>query len=522
MLRDFRKAGEVLNARYRIDGVLGKGGSSNVYFGKHLGLDMEVAIKEISAEKLGKISAANEALLLKEIRHPALPNIMDIFDEDGYTYIIREYCRGEDIRKNIHQSGPYSLDKCKLIVKHLSSVLNYLHSQEPALIYRDLKPSNVIIDEKSNIKLIDFGISRKFDQEKKDDTQYMGSRKYAAPEQFGLGQSSPKTDIYSLGMLLYFMYTGEDYCDLEEDEKWLKFRSAKEVQLKSAIIKSISFRPEERQNNTKEFMEEAFGPEPESTELSEDTELLEQAIRPSLRLSSTEPELIREDYSLSRPSEFNRTSSGGPERNKRERVQLGFFGLKSGVGVSHLALSAALSYSRRGYKTILCERSKNSAHSLLSAFINGEDIDEEVGREDIKLEKLRIVLSTSNNSLPSLLSEDYDLILFDFGSGQSALGDFLRLPNKYLVLPSAPYAFNRNLDLIREMGKYRDLHYIFNLSTHKTESVVKWLRLHKLPHLNLGFLDYDKEGDETGRLLDFLEPKCMNGRRRSFIGRLLK
>lgn len=512
MLKDFRKAGDVLNGRYLVLGILGKGGSSNVYYGKHIGLDMEVAIKEVSAEKLGKISASNEANLLKEIRHPALPNIMDIFDEDAYTYIIREYCRGEDMRKNIHQTGPYSLEKCKFIAEELSSVLEFLHSQSPPLIYRDLKPSNVIIDEKDEIKLIDFGISRKFDEDKKEDTEYMGSRKYAAPEQFGLGQSSPRTDIYSLGMLLYFMYVGEDYCEIEEEEKWLKFRNEKELRLKEAIIKAINFRPEDRQASSTIFLEEAFSNEHTSPSLNEETELLEGPYPPI----KIEPQNFKNQLT----EKLNHI--GKESLRPKEKKQLGFFGLKSGVGVSHIALSTALAASRRGYRTLLSERTSASGYTLLSSFLNGDELGTEDEGSAFKMEGLTIDLNTSNKALPSLLSEDYDIIIFDFGCSHKNLGDFLRLPYKYFILPSAPYAYNKNLELIGELKQYKDMNYIFNLSHSKTRNFVRYLQLNKSAHLYLSYLDCDVEGDETLKLLDFLNIEQQDKKRRGIIGRFLK
>lgn len=503
---DRKSTGELLSGRYLIEGMLGKGGSSNVYYGRHLGLDMAVAIKEVSAKKLGKINASNEALLLKDMKHPALPNIIDIFEEGAYTYIIREYCRGEDIRKNIDHSGPYDFEKCKRIARALSSVLEFMHSQEPALIYRDLKPSNVIIDEDDSIKLIDFGISRKFDQNKKDDTQYMGSRKYAAPEQFGLGQSSPKTDIYSLGMLLYFLYTGEDYIDLEEEDKWLKFRNDKELRLKQAILKAISYKPGDRQESTIEFLEEAFGENGEEEHLGEETEYLYQTQSRPKASKTEEPAYVREPGTIP----------------IREKMQLGFFGMKNSVGVSHIALTAALISARKGFKTLLCDRTEDRGLALLSTFINNEEIGEEVEDKEFRYEKLKVKLYDAEDKLPKLLAEDYDVIVFDFGSGQSSLGDFLRLPYKYLILPSQPYAYNKNSELIWELKQYRDIKYIFNLANSQTGDLIKWLNLNKYPHIKLAYVDYQREEEELHKLADFLNLDHITKKRRGFMGRILK
>lgn len=500
MLEQIRENGEILNERYIVKDIIGRGGSSNVYYAIHIALDMPVAIKEVSAEKLGKVSAANEALVLKEIKHPALPVIMDIFEEGSYTYIVREYCKGVDVRKRVDEQGPFSLKESEGIARNLASALSFMHSQNPALIYRDLKPSNVIIDENNDLKLIDFGISRKFDENKSDDTQYIGSRKYAAPEQFGLGQSTTRTDIYALGMFLYFIYTGDDYCDLEEEEKWLKFRNYEELKLKKAILKAISFRPDDRQESVDELIEEAF---------EDDKYRFENA--KTEKLPNSDDKLIgvkNEDYDHN--------------VGARPRAQIAFYGLKSSVGVSHIALLSALAAAKKGFNTILCERGTLGGYDKYGNFINGEDVNESSDETEIRLGKLRLILQGSNKNLADLISEDYDLLILDFGSSQRAMGDFLRSQNKYFVLPSSPFALNQNLSRINEMKKYKDMNFIFNLAGKKTSALIKWLGLEKRKCIKLGYIDTELQDDSSDNLLLKIGLERYKTKKKSILGRLAK
>lgn len=213
----------LLKQRYRILKQLGQGGMGAVYkaedtqFGNRL-----LAVKEMSQAGLSpqKITEATndfkrEALMLAGLMHPNLPRIYDHFSDNGRWYLVMDYIEGETMEDYLDSAGvtfagtkSLPLEKVLDIGIQLCNVLGYLHNRQPSIIFRDLKPSNVMITIDGHIYLIDFGIARHFKPGQARDTSAFISRGYAAPEQFGIAQTSPQSDIYSLGATLHHLLTG--------------------------------------------------------------------------------------------------------------------------------------------------------------------------------------------------------------------------------------------------------------------------------------------------------------------------
>ena len=248
---------EELNAvvaeRYKLIKCLGRGGMSEVFLARDLILDKEWAVKIISREGVlnGKIcvmSALAEINILKKLDHPSLPRIVDIIENDKELYVIMDYISGITLGEYIKK---YDTAKEKVIVewaKQLCEVLIYLHSREPAIIYRDMKPENIMLTDEGKIKLIDFGIAREYKRANEKDTVYLGTKGYAAPEQFGgNGQTDERTDIYCLGVTLYHLLTGKDPSKppykIYPIRYWNKSLS---VPLEKIILKSTRENPKER------------------------------------------------------------------------------------------------------------------------------------------------------------------------------------------------------------------------------------------------------------------------------------
>ncbi|GCE27432.1 hypothetical protein KDA_29160 [Dictyobacter alpinus] len=211
--------GILLAGRYRVVKLIGKGGFGAVYEasdthfqGKH-----SVAIKEMSDAQLSpqeKASAVqdfrNEADLLIRLKHPNLPNVSDFFEEDNKVYLVMEFIEGktlEDIQSE--KKGPLDERLVMSWAVQLCTVLNYLHTRPQPIIFRDMKPSNVMLTDEGEIKLIDFGIARIFKTTASRDTTLLGSRGYAPVEQHGRGQSDTRSDIYALGATLFDLLTHE-------------------------------------------------------------------------------------------------------------------------------------------------------------------------------------------------------------------------------------------------------------------------------------------------------------------------
>ncbi|MDP4091458.1 MAG: serine/threonine-protein kinase [Bacillota bacterium] len=197
------RKGEILDGRYEILKLLGEGGMGRVYLCRNIRLDVPVAIKEFKAEVSHDF--ISEPHILKKLRHRGIPQIFDIFEENGYNYMVEEYIEGSTLSSHLENIRNMDTDEVIRIALEICDIIEYLHSCNPPIIYRDLKPSNVLIGKDGSIHIIDFGISRVYKEEGARDTVYMGSVGYASPEQCGGGQSCRQTDVYGLGALLYFL-----------------------------------------------------------------------------------------------------------------------------------------------------------------------------------------------------------------------------------------------------------------------------------------------------------------------------
>ena len=199
----------LLNGRYRVVRRLGSGGMSTVYLAESLSLGSLWAIKVI--DRTGKdFDLLAEPNILKRLHHPALPRIVDIAQDDRYLYIVEDYIQGVSLDRQLQVQQRFDESTVVGWAIQLCQVLTYLHNQRPhPIIYRDLKPANLIVSQDNRVQLIDFGIAREYKAGRQGDTAYMGTRGYAAPEQYGSGQTDQRTDIYALGMTLYHLLTGQ-------------------------------------------------------------------------------------------------------------------------------------------------------------------------------------------------------------------------------------------------------------------------------------------------------------------------
>lgn len=198
------------NDTYEIKSVIGKGGMSTVYLAEHKRLHTRWAVKEVRKQQGARFDFLAESNILKRLQHPMLPRIVDIFEDRDYIYIVEDYVEGITLDDLLKQQKKVDEAQGLQWFRDLCGVLNYLHGQRPhPIIYRDMKPSNVMLQPDGTLKLIDFGIAREYKQESNADTTYIGTKGYAAPEQFGKAQTDARTDIYALGVTMYHLLTGK-------------------------------------------------------------------------------------------------------------------------------------------------------------------------------------------------------------------------------------------------------------------------------------------------------------------------
>ena len=172
--------GDVIDGKYEILRELGRGGMSIVYLAMDKRLNKQWAIKEFRKDKddenrrVALESLLKEANIMKKLDHPTLPRIVDIIDQDSTIYIVMDYIEGESLNKVLDAYGAQPQDAVIEWAKQLSEVLDYLHTRKPPVIYRDMKPANIMLKPDGTIRLIDFGIAREYKEGSTGDTEIIG------------------------------------------------------------------------------------------------------------------------------------------------------------------------------------------------------------------------------------------------------------------------------------------------------------------------------------------------------------
>lgn len=264
--------GTVIEGKYEILREIGKGGMSVVYLAMDTHLNKQWAVKEIRKKGDSKNdeivinSLLAEANLMKRLDHSALPRIVDIIDDKSTIFVVMDYIEGKSLDKILDDSGPQPEELVVGWAKQLCDVLSYLHTQQPPIIYRDMKPANIMLKPEGNVKLIDLGIAgeengqiidlgiTKVDKKQKLLNQKgLGTKGYAPQEQ-SKGQTDARSDIFALGMTMHHLLTG---IDPRKGEKYVPVRMwnpelSRSIEL--IIHKCVEPDPENRYQNCKELI----------------------------------------------------------------------------------------------------------------------------------------------------------------------------------------------------------------------------------------------------------------------------
>ncbi|HIA53648.1 MAG TPA: serine/threonine protein kinase [Candidatus Melainabacteria bacterium] len=257
----------VLQGRYEIIDQLGQGGMGTVYLARdHRLHGRTYVIKKLRDdffrdEDREKAMAffMREIEVLCDLKHPNIVDIKDHFPEGNDYFILMEYVEGKNLHEMLHERGePFAEDQVLEWSVQICKVLNYLHTHDPPVIYRDLKPSNVMIDTLGRVKLVDFGIARQYRDD--SDNTHVVSAGYSPPEQYW-GAAEPRSDVYALGATMSFLLTGQEPLALQTSsprkhidtlsehidyivqrataqDPWLRFQNALEM------LEELEYRPE--------------------------------------------------------------------------------------------------------------------------------------------------------------------------------------------------------------------------------------------------------------------------------------
>ncbi len=252
--------GSLVDGKYRILRVVGKGGMSVVYQAVNEKANKIWAIKEVRKDGVQNYEVVKQNLiveteLLKRFNHPNLPSIIDVIDGDGTFLIVMDYIEGNSLSKAL-ENGAQSQDDVIEWSKQLCDVLGYLHSRKPPIIYRDMKPANVMLKPDGKISLIDFGTAREFKSSSVEDTTCLGTQGYAAPEQYGgHGQTDARTDIYCLGATMYHLVTGHNPSVYPYEMRPIRqWNPALSSGLEKIILKCTQRNPDDRYQSCAELL----------------------------------------------------------------------------------------------------------------------------------------------------------------------------------------------------------------------------------------------------------------------------
>ena len=264
-------AGDVLEDRYRIEHLMGRGGMGAVYRAHDLRLQQTVAIKENAIAGVGlspdtfdasRRQFEQEALMLARLRHPSLPRVIDHFvTSEGNQYLVMDFITGDDLGQIIARGGPVPQVRAIAWIGQVCDALEYLHSQKPPIIHRDVKPQNIKVTPQGQVLLVDFGLAKAGDL----GTQTMAGALnvtpgFSPPEQYNMSGTDVRSDIYALGATLYALLTGHvppDSISLQSGDKQLvpprQMNSNISPRVQQAVLKAMSARRDDRPQSAGEF-----------------------------------------------------------------------------------------------------------------------------------------------------------------------------------------------------------------------------------------------------------------------------
>lgn len=253
--------GSLVDGKYKILNKVGQGGMSVVYLAMNEKANKQWAVKEVRKDGVRDFEVVKQGLvaetdILKRLSHPNLPSIIDVIDTDESFIIIMDYIQGNSLNKALEEFGAQPQENVIAWAKQLCDVLNYLHTRTPAIIYRDMKPANIMLKPDGNVTLIDFGTAREYKEKNLADTTCLGTVGYAAPEQFGgMGQTDARTDIYCLGATLYHLVTGMNPCEPPYEIKPIRdINPSLSAGLEKIILKCTQRDPNDRYQSAAELM----------------------------------------------------------------------------------------------------------------------------------------------------------------------------------------------------------------------------------------------------------------------------
>ena len=254
---------QIISNRYQLLEQVGEGSYSVVFRGKDIETGREIAIKEMKSSGLTQeeIREAEEYFfreinILKKLFHESLPRVYDFFIFENRLYMVMEWVEGKNLQEIFEEQGKLTEEKAIDYMKQIGDALLYLQNEKRNIVYKDIKPSNIIINEFGRANLIDFGTARFFSKDKEKDTHVLGTPGYAPPEAYSGSQTDFSSDIYSLGATFYHLTTGEEPCQFRfKFPNPAKYNDKLSPAFSRILLKCLEPR-EKRIDNAKDLIDE--------------------------------------------------------------------------------------------------------------------------------------------------------------------------------------------------------------------------------------------------------------------------
>lgn len=384
--------GDVLDERYRLIDTLGEGRWGRVFLAESVKLGIKWAVKEINLNEDSRVNLLAEPEILKKLSHPRLPRIVDIIKKENCLYIVEDYFEGINLKDLINNRECCSEKNVLRWAKQICEILIYLHNLKPnPIIYRDMKPGNIIIDSNNNAKLVDFGIAREFREDRHSDTTFIGTVGYAAPEQFlPGGLSDERTDIYGLGVTLYHVLTG-----LHPSKGIYPVREVNpsiSSSFEKIISRCVNPRPEHRFQTAKEMMADLIS--------------LDENNRGNiLRVFSSAKKHLKEKTGLFRESNYKNTKLLGT-------VTIAIAGAGRRVGCTHTSIVIASYLASRKSRVAVVELNSYQVFDLLRGDM---PYNQNGGFSKNGIDFYSTRITSKSIDLGSIIRKGYNYIILDLG-----------------------------------------------------------------------------------------------------------
>ncbi len=439
------QVGKIVFEKYEIIREMKTSELVSVYEARHIYLHSSWVIKKINAHHPLYIK---EVEILKSLNHESIPLITDVFLEGDQTYIIREYIDGSTLGEIIREQGVMTENQVLHLGIQICQVLEYLHTHfEQPLIYRDIKPDNIILSNQNQIKLIDFGIARFYQGNKDADTEYLGTRGFAAPEQYGIGQTDIRTDVFGVGILLYYLLTQKNLMSTSIRLEPIRFyRDDVSGHIERIIQKASQFNVEERYTSI--------------IELKNALQYLQEV----QSVANLGCELI----------------------NHKEKI-ITVSGIKSGIGTTHVAMTLATYIESCQKKCVFLDMSE--AQEMMSLEYTQEAY---VEFECIHWNGLKILSGKDKDKKVKMniknILETCDWIIIDCGKEDERKKKDIHGVQSIVVTGIAPWEMTRFDDML--MTNSRDEHvYFVNFSSGESvreiEEVMPEIRCYAYPYAGI-------------------------------------